>query len=125
MSFGLVTREKNGQKKPTRYYSSKQEKSVAQATGGKQTSNSGATNFGGKGDVLLPGHSFLIECKTKTTPSDSISIRKEWIEKNAQEAAFEGKAYSAIAFNFGPGERSYYIIDEFLFQDLLEYKKNN
>lgn len=125
MAFGLVTREKNGQKKPTRYYSSKQEKAVAKATGGKQTSNSGATNFGGKGDVLLPGYSFLIECKTKTTSSDSISIRKEWIEKNAQEAAFEGKAYSAIAFNFGPGERSYYIIDEFLFQDLLEYKKNN
>ena len=124
MAFGVTPREKNGQKQPTRYYSNKQEKAVAKATDGRQTSNSGATNFGGKGDVLLPGNSFLIECKTKTTPSDSISIRKEWIQKNAQECAFEGKDYSAIAFNFGPGEPNYYIIDEFLFQDLLDYIEN-
>lgn len=123
MSFGVVTREKGGQKTPTRYYSSKQEKAVAKATGGKQTPNSGATTFGGKGDVLTD--LFLLECKTRTTQSDSISIRKDWIDKNAQEAAFEGKPYSAIVFSFGPNERNYYIIDEFLFQDLLEYKKNS
>lgn len=122
MSFGLVTREKNGQKKPTRYYSNKQEKAVAKVTGGKRTPNSGATTFGGKGDILTD--TWLIECKTKTSPSESITIKKEWITKNAQECAFEGKQHSAIAFSFGPDEHNYYIIDEFLFQELLEYKKN-
>jgi hypothetical protein len=33
----------------------------------------------------------LIECKTKTSPSNSISIKKEWIEKNKQEMVFMGK----------------------------------
>ena len=32
-----------------------------------------------------------------------------------------GKKYSAVAFNFGPNEPNYYVIDEYLFQDLLEY----
>lgn len=31
--------------RPTRFYSSRQEKAVAKAVGGKQTSNSGATDF--------------------------------------------------------------------------------
>ena len=57
----------------------------------------------------------LLECKTKTSPSESISIKKEWLVKNESERVFMGKKYSAIAFNFGPDENSYYIIDEFLF----------
>ena len=32
-----------------------------------------------------------------------------------------GKDYSAIAFNFGPGQENYYIIDELLFQELIQY----
>ena len=67
-------RNKEGQKKPTRYYSNKQEKKVADTYKGFQTKNSGATKFGGKGDVLIPGL-MSIECKTKTTLSDSISIK--------------------------------------------------
>ena len=63
----------------------------------------------------------LLECKTKTYPSESISIKKEWLVKNESERVFMGKKYSAIAFNFGPDENNYYIIDEFLFQDLLDY----
>ena len=44
MAAGVKTREKEGSKGlPTRYYSSKQEKAVAKAIGGKQTPNSGAT----------------------------------------------------------------------------------
>ena len=66
-------RNKEGQKKPTRYYSNKQEKKVADTYKGFQTKNSGATKFGGKGDVLIPGL-MSIECKTKTTLSDSISL---------------------------------------------------
>ena len=75
-----------------------------------------------KGDVLT--NNMLIECKTKTSTSDSISIKKEWITKNQQEMVFMGKKYSAIAFNFGPNEDNYYIIDEYLFEDLLYYLNN-
>ena len=57
----------------------------------------------------------LLECKTKTSTSESISIKKEWLVKNESERVFMGKKYSAIAFNFGPDENNYYIIDEFLF----------
>lgn len=32
-----------------------------------------------------------------------------------------GKPYSAIVFNFGPGEENHYIIDEYLFLELLEH----
>jgi hypothetical protein len=46
----------------------------------------------------------LIECKTKMTPSQQVSIKKEWLEKNSNEAVFMGKKYSALAFNFGPDE---------------------
>ena len=111
-------RIKDEEKHPTRYFSSIQEKSVEKDLGGERTKNSGATTFD-KGDVKTD--KFLIECKTKTTPSQSISIKKEWIEKNNKEALFMGKPYAAIAFNFGPDQDNYYIIDKFLFQELIEY----
>lgn len=119
MAAGVRNRQKEGElPKPTRYYSNRQEKQVAQAVGGRQTANSGATPFQ-KGDILT--NNMLLECKTKTSPSESISIKKEWLVKNESERVFMGKKYSAIAFNFGPDENNYYIIDEFLFQDLLDY----
>lgn len=31
-----------------------------------------------------------------------------------------GKPYSALAFNFGPNEQNYYIIDESLFETLID-----
>ncbi len=122
MAFGLRERVKDTDKpKPTRFFSDKQEKSVAKAVSGTQTKNSGATAFQ-KGDVLTNGgESFLLECKTKTTHSDSISIKKEWFEKNKQEMVFQGKKHQAVVFNFGPDEENHYIIDEYLFQELLEY----
>lgn len=110
-----------GDKKPTRHYSDKQEKSVAKAVGGKQTSNSGATLFQ-KGDVLTS--KFLLEAKTKTTPSDSISIKKEWFEKNTRESLLMGKPYSAVVFSYGPGEENHYIINEDLFIKLCEVLEN-
>ena len=67
---------------------------------------------------------FNLECKTKTTASESISIKKEWFEKNKEEAMFMGKPYSAIVFNFGPDEENHYIIDEYLFLELLEHLNN-
>lgn len=111
-----VRREK-GENKPTRYYSSKQEDYVASTFGGNRQPNSGATMFA-KGDVTL--EDFLIECKTKTTPSESMSIKKDWLEKNEKEALFIGKPHSALVFNFGPNEKNYVIIDENLFKSLIE-----
>ena len=122
MAVGIRERTKEGSApKPTRFFSNKQEKSVAAAIGGKQTKNSGATPWQ-KGDVLTSGsESFLIECKTKTKKSDTITIREDWFEKNRQEMAFQGKKHQAVVFSFGPDEENHYIIDEYLFQELLEY----
>lgn len=123
MIIGTATRVKEGAKpKPTRYYSKLQEDAVAKATGGKRTPNSGATDFGGKSDVDI-ANLFNIECKTKTSNSESISIKKEWLHKNKREATFDGNPYSAIAFNFGPDSENYYIIEEYLFLELLDHLK--
>lgn len=119
--LNTVKREKDGQKEPTRYYSKRQEDAVAKAVGGQRVKNSGATAWA-KGDVN--SDQWLLECKTKMTDSKSISIQKEWITKNNAEALFMGKPYSAVAFNFGPDQPNYYIIDEYLFQTLVEYLQN-
>lgn len=114
--------QREGKVKPTRYYSSKQETAVAKAVNGKKTLNSGATPFS-KGDVLAA--KVLLECKTKTSDSESMAIKKEWLEKNEKEALFMGKPYNALAFNFGPGQKNYYVIDEYMFQLLLEAINNS
>lgn len=112
-------REKEGSDKlPTRYYSKKQEDAIAKKLGGARVKNSGATAWQ-KGDVHLD--QWLIEAKTKTSESKSISIQKEWLEKNIKEALFMGKPYTALAFNFGPDQKNYYIIDEELFETLVAH----
>ena len=103
--------------KPTRYYSSKQEKKVAKTVRGKQSPNSGATAFS-KGDVS--NDLFLIECKTKTSVSSSIQIKREWFDKLKEEAFAMNRLYYALAFDFGDDER-HYVISEKLFKCLLEY----
>lgn len=103
-------------KRPTRFYSAKQEKAIAKVIDGKQQSNSGATKFN-KGDVI--NNLFLIEAKTKTTESKSFSIKKEWLEKNKEEAFAMNKSYNALCFDFGDDSR-YYIIDEKTFKLLNE-----
>lgn len=126
MAIGVAVRHKEGEITPTRTFSNKQEKQVAKTLNAKQTPNSGATPWQ-KGDILIDGHnqdSWLIECKTKTKSSESISIKKEWFEKNKQDAVFMGKKHSAIVFNFGPNEENHYIIDEYLFKELLDYLNN-
>lgn len=115
--LNTVQRDKDGKKEPTRFYSKKQEDEVAKRFGGSRVKNSGATAWQ-KGDVTL--QNILLECKTKMSESKSISIQKEWLEKNEKEALFMGKPYSALAFNFGPGQPNYYIIDESMFETLLE-----
>lgn len=130
MAFGVRQRVKEGEKGfPTRYFSDKQEKAIAKAVDGKQTPNSGAASI--KGDVLTNGGSYesswLLEAKTKTTNSESITIKREWFEKNKYEASEMGKAHTAIVINFGPDapyNENHYIIDEYLFQELLDYLRS-
>lgn len=105
-----------------RYYSNRQEKKIAKELGGKQTSNSGATSFS-KGDIRTK--QFLIEAKTVTKSKDSFSIKKSWLLKNKEEAFAMNKQYNALAFNFGPDEENYYIIDEKLFKELVKYKEED
>lgn len=116
-----VRNSESGENKPTRWYSNKQEKAVASAINGKQSKNSGATLFD-KSDVKTD--LFTIECKTKTTNSESFTIKRAWFEKQIKENIQMGKPYYAIAINFGPDapyNENYYIIDERLFQTLLEH----
>ena len=114
-------RQRDDKIQPTRHYSKKQENKVASKFGGERTLNSGATPFS-KGDVTTD--KILIECKTKVKPSESMTIHKEWLEKNEKEALFMGKPYSALAFNFGPNEKNYYIVDEYMF-DMIREKIND
>lgn len=118
MAVGVRRREKEGTKLPTRHFSSLQEKKVADALNGQRQPNSGATAWA-PGDVVAG--KFLVECKTKMTDSKSISIKKEWFEKNIEEAVFRGLPYGIVAFNFGPNQKMYYIIDESLMIDFVDY----
>lgn len=115
----------DGKKKPTRYFSDKQEKSVAKAIGGRQTANSGATPTQ-KGDVV--DSQWLLECKTCVKEQKSFTMQKEWFDKNKSESIFMKKDYSAVVFNFGPGTSNIYCIDEYTFQEMkeaLEEKRRN
>jgi len=103
--------------RPTRFYSKQQEKKVAKAVKGQRVANSGATAFS-KGDVRTD--TFLLECKTCTEPRRSFTLKKEWFDKNKEEAFAMHKDYSAVVFDFGDGE-NFYIIDEPLFQKLIQY----
>lgn len=105
--------------KSNRFYSKRQENKVADVLGMQRTKNSGATAFD-KGDVR--GDDILIECKTLTKAQLSHTLRKEWITKNKEEAISRGKLLSALAFDFGDGDR-YYIIDELTFKQFYEAYK--
>lgn len=65
-------------KDSTRAKSSKQEKRIAKAIGGRQVVGSGSTPFL-KGDVIAGD--LFIEAKTKMNPSQSITVKKSWIDK--------------------------------------------
>lgn len=94
--------------RPTRFFSNRQEKKIAKAVQGKQVANSGAIRFGA-GDVKT--EKWLFEAKTKMEESKSFSIKREWIEKNKEEAFAMGKDYSALVIDFGDGEQ-FYLVDE-------------
>ena len=110
--------------KPTRFYSSRQEKRVAKTIKGKQVANSGATPFQ-KGDVQTKD--WIIECKTCIDAKASFSIQREWLIKLKEEMFGMGKSYSALCFDFGNGGDRYYVIDEKLFcrfMDMLKEEDN-
>jgi hypothetical protein len=90
----------------TKDYSTAQEKRVAKGRGWR-TFNSGATPFD-KGDVEW--QDALIECKTRTTARESITIKKDWITKLREEAIIRGKPYYFLFFGFGDGGQEYYIV---------------
>lgn len=115
--INVAIKKKDGEKKPTRFYSNKQEKHVAKELNGKQQPNSGATLFK-KGDVVTESD-WLIECKTCTKNKDSFSIKKDWLEKNLKESLLVDKKYNALAFNYGPDQKMYYIVDEKIFKELF------
>lgn len=106
-------------KESTRYYSSKQEQSVAKALGGIPNSSSGSAHFR-KGDVVIKRSSLLAECKTLMEDKNSFSIKKEWIDKNKEETFAMRLDNSCIAFNFGPDQPNYYVINEKLMKFLVE-----
>ena len=99
-----------------RKFSKEQEERVAKLLRGRVVANSGATPFH-KGDVMTK--CFLIECKTKATESDSITIKKDWILKNKEEAFSMGKKASALAISFGDGQ-DYFIINKALMHRLVD-----
>lgn len=103
----------------TRRYSNSQEKRVAKQLKGKKQPNSGATAFF-KGDIIT--EDFLIECKTMASEKKSISIKKEWIDKNREEAFAMNRRFSAVGFNFGGynNPENFYIIDEDTMRLLIE-----
>ena len=103
----------------TRYFSSEQERSVAKKLNGSATSSSGSGHFR-KGDVVCKDSSLLVECKCVMSPKKSISIKKEWIDKNKEEA-FETRLFNqAICINFDPGGENYFLINERLMSFLTE-----
>lgn len=107
--------------RPTRFYSNAQEKKIAKEIGGKQVANSGATLFN-KGDITT--NKFLIEAKTVTKEQKTFTVKREWIEKNQEEAFAMGKMFSAVAIDFGDGEQ-FYIISQKLFNRLVEALDND
>lgn len=103
--------------KSTRFYSSKQESTVAKLLGGRVVPNSGAAKFCG-GDVKAPD--FLIEAKTTTTPRNSFSIKKDWIEKVEQERKGLQIPHSALVFQFEPDGENFFVVNEKLFRDMYK-----
>lgn len=101
----------------TRYYSERQEKKIAKSVGGKTVANSGAATFVA-GDIRTD--LFLLEAKTVTKEQKSFTIKKEWLDKNEEEAFAMNKPYSALVFDFGDGEQ-HYVINENLFIKLQNY----
>lgn len=102
-------------KRPTRFYSNRQEKKVAKSVSGRKVANSGATTFN-KGDVVTDR--VLLECKTCTKEQSTFTIKRDWITKNREEAFAMHRDYSALVIDFGDGEQ-HYLVSEKMFKEWL------
>lgn len=110
----------NNNKESTRHFSKIQEERVAKLLGGHTSANSGAAKFTG-GDVQVPRASLLCECKTVMTEKKSFSIKKDWIDKNKEEAFSNRLSNSCIAFSFEPEAKEvFFVINESMMQYLVE-----
>lgn len=109
-----------GEKHPTRYFSSRQEKAISSAVGGRVTPNSGATAYS-KGDITEGDRTgWLIEAKTCTKDQKTFTMHEEWFKKNKEESIFMKKDHSCVVFNFGPDKPNYYVLDEQTFLEMKE-----
>lgn len=104
----------------TREASSIQEKRIADKLNGVVCANSGA-GLWDKSDIKVEDASLSIECKTCMTPKKSFSIKKEWLEKNKDEAFRNRLSNNIIAFNFDYEDKNdYYVIDDKLMKFLVK-----
>jgi hypothetical protein len=103
----------------TRAKSSEQEKRIAKAMGGRQVVGSGSTPFL-KGDVVVD--KLFIEAKTKMSPSQSITIKKAWVDKAKEQSLAMRKEDYAIAVSFGD-PKEYYLIEDSLMEDLYKSRE--
>ena len=108
--------------RPTRYYSSKQEKQVAKLLNGKVNANSGAAPFVA-GDVVVDN--ILVECKTTTKETNSYTVKKEVLNKIKKEAYQVGKDHAVVAFNFEPNGENYFILNTKFYIELLDLYKQH
>lgn len=69
-----------------------------------------------KSDVITD--KFQIEAKTKTSPSKSFSIKKEWIDKITEEA-LQNKRIPLLIISFGDGD-DYILINSKDFLSLIK-----
>ena len=106
-------------KDSTRAKSSIQEKRIAKAIGGRQVVGSGSTPFL-KGDVIAGD--LFIEAKTKMNPSQSITIKKAWVDKAKEQSLAMRKEDYAIAVSFGD-PKEYYLIEDSLMEDLYKSRE--
>lgn len=106
-------------KDSTRAKSSIQEKRIAKAMGGRQVVGSGSTPFL-KGDVIAGD--LFIEAKTKMNPSQSITVKKGWIDKAKEQSLSMRKSDYAIAVSFGD-PKDYYLIEDSFMEELLKARE--
>lgn len=95
---------------------------MAKAMGAFQQANSGAGTFA-KGDVCNRSASMLFECKTSTSNKESVSIKRDWLEKIEEERKSKRLDNSCVVINFGPDapyNKNYYIINERLMRFLID-----
>lgn len=98
----------------------KQERELAEVTGGRRTAGSG--NKLDKGDVVTA--SFRYEAKS--TDKESISIKLDWLEKIVSEAINTGKS-PALAIHFSkaalPCGKDWILIERELFLEKFDEHK--